>query len=309
MVNRKFFEVDEAAAKRAHEANYFDEYIEGNATAAYRNKVEKVFQIVDQIEQEKPQALERAEYMAHRYSRKLALYYNSYYSNEGMCPSIAISGGGNFPVKKKNRQNERRDTLMGEYQYLEEYAEKIEKILYAQEQISSDDENALELLEEKLAGLKERQELMKAANRAIRKKDTEKGDEELKSLGYTESQIKELRTPDRGGRVGYQSYELTNNNAEIRRISQRIESLKEIKDLGSREYETEYFSVVEDSDDMRVRLYFDGKPDEEVRDLIKSHGFKWAPSMGCWQRLLNKNAKRAVDYILKKLREMDSKKA
>lgn len=39
--------------------------------------------------------------------------------------------------------------------------------------------------------------------------------------------------------------------------------------------------------DNRLRLYFDEKPSEEQRSKLKCNGFKWAPSVGAWQRQLN----------------------
>lgn len=243
--------------------------------------------------------LEKAEYMACRYSKKLAMYFNSYYNNEGRCPSIAISGGGNFPVKKKNKQNERRDALAREYNALKEYEEKIEHLLYAKQVIRADDANAIELLEEKLAERKERQEFMKAANKAVRKKNIEAGNDELRDLGFTEKQISAFRIPEYGV-LGFQPYELSGNNAEIHRLEKRIETLKAIKETGSCEYETEFFSVTEDAEDMRLRLFFDYKPSEEIRDALKSNGFKWAPSNGCWQRQLTESAKFAMRRVLEK---------
>ena len=42
---------------------------------------------------------------------------------------------------------------------------------------------------------------------------------------------------------------------------------------------------------MRIQLFFEGKPEPEVRDILKSNGFRWAPSVGAWQRQLNNNGK------------------
>ncbi len=299
MIKRKFYEINEEAAKTAHEMNRFDDYESNSATAEYRAMVEKVYQTVDKIERERPAMLEKAEYMACRYSKKLAMYFNSYYNNEGRCPSIAISGGGNFPVKKKNKQNERRDALAREYNALKEYEEKIKHLLYTKQVIRADDANAIELLEEKLAERKERQEFMKAANKAVRKKNVEAGDDELRDLGFTEKQISAFRIPEYGV-LGFQPYELSGNNAEIHRLEKRIETLKAIKETGSREYETDFFSVTEDAEDMRLRLFFDYKPSEEIRDALKSNGFKWAPSNGCWQRQLTESAKFAMRRVLEK---------
>lgn len=299
MIKRKFYEINEDAAKTAHEMNRFGDYESNSATAGYRAMVEKVYQTVDKIEEKRPAMLERAEYMACRYSKKLAMYFNSYYNNECRCPSIAISGGGNFPVKKKKKQNERRDVLAREYNEIKEYEEKIKNLLYAKQVIRADDANAIELLEEKVTERKERQEFMKAANKAVRKKDIEAGNEELRDLGFTEKQISAFRIPEYGV-IGFQPYELSGNNAEIHRLEKRIEALRSIKETGSREYETEFFSVTEDAENMRLRLFFDYKPSEEIIATLKSNGFKWSTSNECWQRQLTESAKFAMQRVLEK---------
>lgn len=67
----------------------------------------------------------------------------------------------------------------------------------------SDDENAIEKLQDKVDGLREDQERMKQANKAIRMKDKEKGDATLHDMGYTDEQIAQLREPDFCGRSNY----------------------------------------------------------------------------------------------------------
>ena len=75
---------------------------------------------------------------------------------------------------------------------------------------------------------------MRAVNKAIRLKNTKKGDEELKILGYSDEQIQELRTPDFMGRVGFPAYALQNNNANIHRVEERVKSLKAVKEKGTK---------------------------------------------------------------------------
>ena len=43
-------------------------------------------------------------------------------------------------------------------------------------------------------------------------------------------------------------------------------------------------------EDNRLQVFFDGKPDEATRTELKISGFRWAPSVGAWQRQLTKNA-------------------
>lgn len=114
----KYYQINEATAKAANDANSMSDYREGSATAEYRVRVDKVYEIVEQIAKARPRLLERTEDMAERYSRKLAEYFNAYYRNEASCPSYLISGGANFPVRKKKRQNDRRETLLDQWRYL-----------------------------------------------------------------------------------------------------------------------------------------------------------------------------------------------
>ena len=65
--------------------------------------------------------------------------------------------------------------------------------------------------------------------------------------------------------------------------------------------ENENYKVVENSEIMRLQFIFDGKPEAEVRDILKQFGFKWAPSQNAWQRQLTGNAKYAKISVIDKL--------
>nr|DAT22927.1 MAG TPA: protein of unknown function (DUF3560) [Caudoviricetes sp.] len=281
-------------------------YKTGSATESYQEQVRNVYEIVKEIEKKKPKLYERAQRMAARYSRKLAEYYNSYYRNEASCPSVMITGAGNFPVGKKNKQNERRETLLNDWNYLESYARKIEGLLTMNQPILSNDEQAIELLEEKLEALKEKQENMKAVNKAIKKKDVAVGNEELRDMGYSDNDIAELRKPDFAGRVGYPGFSLQNNLANIKRVEARLKKLKAVKADGTKEVECEFFKVIENTDLMRLQLIFDDKPSEELRKVLKSYAFRWSPSNKSWQRQLTDNAKRVLHVVINEINALDS---
>lgn len=59
--------------------------------------------------------------------------------------------------------------------------------------------------------------------------------------------------------------------------------------------------VEEDAQANRIRLIFEGKPDETTRTALKAAGFRWAPSVGAWQRQLSDNARAAARSILGRL--------
>lgn len=271
---RKYFHINESSARTAHNMMSMRDYSEGSTTAGYRSEVDKAYDIADKVAEKKPEEAERAYRMAERYSKKMAEYYNKESSIGMMCPSVMISGAGNFPVKKKERQVAAWERNREFYQYVQGILAKIENILYGREIIKSDDERAIEKLEEKLEDMKKLQEDMKAANKALRLKDKEAGNDQLREMGYSEESIEELRKPDYLGRVGYPNFQLSNNNANIHRVEERLKRLKAVKERGSSEQEYKTFKVVENTEAMRYQIIFDGKPDAEIRTLLKSNGFK-----------------------------------
>lgn len=305
-MERVYYTINESAAKTAHNMMSFSDYQEGSKTAGYKAMVDKAYELGEKVIQAIPTEEERVKNLCERYSRRLAQNINKDIQIGMMCPSVMISGAGNFPVKKKEKQVAAWDKNHEDYKQVEGIFHKIESIYYGKDVIKSDDENAIEKLQEKVDGLREQQEQMKAANKAVRMSDTEKGDALLRDMGYTDQQIVELRKPDYCGRTGYPAYLLSNNNANIRRLEKRIKSLQATKSKGTQESENQFFKVVENTENMRLQLFFEGKPEPEVREVLKSNGFKWAPSQGAWQRHLNGNSEYSLNRVIEALEKMEA---
>lgn len=97
--------------------------------------------------------------------------------------------------------------------------------------IYSDDEDATERLQEKIARLKTTQEHYKAINAAIRKHAKAGQVAQVTALvglniGLTTKTALELLHPDFAGRIGIASYVLTANNANIRRLEGRLAQIE-----------------------------------------------------------------------------------
>lgn len=288
-----YYTINEEAARRANDMNSFRDYKAGSATAEYRRMVDAATELAERQKQRvDPMYHEKIDRLLEIYCRKLAENMDASYSIEARCPSILISGGGNFPVRKKEKQNAARDRNLEEWNYIQGLLDKIRGV--GTGGISSDDPQAVEKLEAKLAALEKHQEMMKAANAAIRMKDPAKGDAKLAELGYTPEDIAKLREPDFCGRIGYPAYELQNNNANIRRIRGRIAELKKRTESTPEGWEFDGGRVVVNTTENRLQVIFDGKPDADVRTELKGEGFRWAPSQGAWQRQLTDNAMRAA---------------
>lgn len=174
-----------------------------------------------------------------------------------------------------------------EMQKAEYYENKINSI--GKNGISSDDPNAIDKLNNKLKSLQEVQEKMKKANKLIKKINDElELISELVKLGFSETTAKEVITP-KYGCAGFPSYRLQNNNAEINRLKKRVVELDALENREEAEQKTDLYTYKECKIENRCMFIFDGKPEEEIRSILKSHGFKWSPSRGAWVRQLNAN--------------------
>lgn len=293
----KYYSINEELARRSHDMMSMTDYKKGSATAEYQRMVDKACDIAEsQKRRVDPMYHDKIDALLDSYARRLADNINNSNRIGTMCPSILISGGSNFPVRKKEKQNAARDRNMEEWRRIQGLLDKIKSV--GTGGISSDDPQALTKLEAKLAKLEKHQELMKAANAAIRMKDKEKGDKRLAELGYTPEEIAELRAPDFAGRIGYPAYALQNNNANIRRIRERIEELEKRQDSPAPEgWKFDGGEVVINAELNRLQIVLDDRPDADTKQALKSHGFRWAPSQGAWQRQLTDNAIHAAKAI------------
>ena len=291
-----YYEINEEAARNGHDAYSMFDYVEGSTTAEYRRMVDKASEICERQKAKFPEQSDKLDALLDRYSKGMAEYYNTESRINGMCPSILISGGSNFPVGKKQKQNAASDRNHERYTELQGILGKMRTL--GTGGIQSGDPNAIDKLRGKLEKLEALQETMKAVNAYYRKNKTLDGCPDL-----TEREADAIRGNwERGWYVDtpFPSYSLSNNNAEIRRVRERIASLEKVKaapEAAPVKLENGA-TVEEDTESMRIKIIFPGKPDEETRTLLKSHGFRWAPSVSAWQRQLNSNGRYAAKQVL-----------
>lgn len=163
--------------------------------------------------------------------------------------------------------------------------------------ISSDDPAALEKLKAKLEAMQARQSLMKAVNAYYRKYKTLDGYPDLSPEARAEIESMWAR----GWYVGipFPPYELTNNNGNMKRVKARIAELERRAASPAPEgWAFDGGKVVANVAENRLQILFDDKPDEDTRAALKSNGFRWARSVGAWQRQLNDSAAYAARRIV-----------
>ena len=291
----RYYPINEGAARRAKEAISYSDYRPGSATAEYRHYVDQAVEIAErQKKRVEPEYHEKIDQLLDTYARKLAENMNHGYEITARVPSVLIAGPANFPVRAKEKQNAASDRNMEEFQYIQGLLDKIRST--GMGGISADDPQAVSKLEKKLEKLEASQELMKAVNAYYRKHGTLDGCPHL-----TERGIENLKADMASGwhyeKKPFQSWQLSNNNAEIRRLKGRIEELTRHKEAAYVGWEFDGGTVEINREANRLQIFFEGKPDAAVRDELKSNGFRWSPKAEAWQRQLNDTTIRVADRI------------
>ena len=400
-----YHEINERAAKTAHNANSFREFKEGQHTNEYRMKVDEALKIAEaQKECVHEQYHAKIDGLAKKYARMLAEWYNRHFEIEARVPSMMISGGGNFPTRKKEKQNAARKKHWELYNEIEGIRDRINST--GTGGVKSTDENPVERLQEKLESLRTEQKYAKALNTYYKKHGTCKG---FEGLSDEKAALYDLNVENAysWAKQPYPSYELSSINGKIKQAESRLQDLNPVTDLeiklvlqiaykggtkaedltienigeheiklteqtgeafikgkvyaGERhtavsewiyppknEHARDYNSktikqaitaglrggtvnkkIIFDCwdkhlngntytervteklmdakaigggeikfEENRINIYFDGKPDEDIRTKIKKAGFKWSPSRSVWTRQDTDNARYSVNAIL-----------
>ncbi len=287
----KYYEIHEETARRANDMKSMRDYKPGSATAEYRAEVDAAAELVERQKQ-KVSAFyhDKLDGLLDRYARRLAEYYNAYYRNEAACPSILISGGSNFPVHKKEKQNSRRYTLMHEYNDIQGILDKIRSI--GTGAIDFADPHARDMLEDRLRELQATLEKGKAMNAYHRKHKTMRGFPNL-SDETADRMDEAIKNAYSWAQKPFPDYELTSLRGKIKRVQEnlsKLDSLEEHKDDAANTLEFDGGKIFLNMEANRLQILFDEIPAEEIRSSLKSHGFKWSRKNEAWQRQLTRNA-------------------
>lgn len=276
-----YYEINENAARAAHMANSMRPWQEGQATAEYQAEVDAAREIADQQKQAVDLCYhDKIDYLLDLYSKKLAENYNQSFAIDARMPSILIAGGGNFDVRKKEKQNAARATNAERYEKISGLIDKIKAV--GTGGTRSSEPGALEALKAKLSALEQEHERMKVVNAYYRKHKTLDGCNDL----------------DPNENRPASACLLSNNLANIKRLKKRIAEVEQLAACPVQGWTFNGGEVVANTEADRLQLLFADSPSEELRTRLKKRGFRWSPRFKAWQRQLTANAVSAAKEVL-----------
>lgn len=246
--------------------------------------------------------------------------------------SPMITGPARFPVSSNNKKMDTASKRWDEFhEGLKKGMKSIKKQMSPEDApIKIGDKGVGSVLDNKIEAMQKHQDHMKEANAIIRRhvdfkktshysgdvyfKDGKSADGLVKELqektGISETDAKKLARRDPySNSVGYPKFQLTNNNANIRRTKDQVreqqrheaEAAKVAEENDGDSLKSHSFdggNVELDYDDNRLRIVHDQKPSKEVIQSLKSRGFRWSPKNGAWQRQLTRQAKYDAESLV-----------
>ena len=225
-----------------------------------------------------------------RLARYEALCLRHLYT-KSRCISSMITGPANFPIARAEKAN-RAEHKASEAAtaYYSRIVKDAQQAAYYEAHpearpVMAGDADAVERLRAQVATMQANQDKMVQANKLLRK-----GDHPALVALLGQVAADALNKPDFAGRKGYAQFELSNNRANMKRVEQRIKELEARKATTPKDLTINGVRVVENTEAMRLQLFFPDKPAPAMIALLKSHAFKWAPSVQAWQRQLTNNA-------------------
>lgn len=283
-------------AMGAHRGTSFTPEKRGHEERAdYARTMAADYAMLAKLIEGKPEMLATLDAEFARYRAGYAAKTRTYLHGRSGIMSTMITGPANFPVrrmeKRNNASHRKLEDLIG---FRDRALDAIRKTLQPElRPIMAGDSDATTRLETKIAEAEALQERMRDANKAIRK-HAKAGPaaqiEALGKLGFSEAVATKLLEPDFCGRIGFADYELTNNGANIRRMKSRLTHVAAAKSAEPTERDGANARIEDVPAENRIRLFFPGKPAAEVRTELKSNGFRWTPTLGCWQAYRNDRA-------------------
>ncbi len=277
----KFDQLQETPQPQESDYNSSQEYLK--ALLEWREETGNITEYQERIEAKAERYEERSQKASERATSSMK---RSHSYTDGIVFGQPILVGHHSESKHRNAIKRSHSAIrksIEESDKAQYYSQRAETVK-ANKSISSDDQDAIIKLKAKIEKAQEKQTLMKAVNSAIRLKDQDKGNAKLKDMGISESNIIKLREPDFCGRVGFPSFELTNNNSNMKRMKDRLSLLESQAQDETQEIKFNDGVIIDNVEINRLQIIYDDIPDQETRNKLKSNGFRWSRNEGAWQR-------------------------
>jgi hypothetical protein len=229
------------------------------------------------------------------YRAKYLQHVRTWIARKGRCLSPMIAGPANFPAERN------RKAFNSERKAWDEFREwRARWIKRANREPTKSPEEEIDDAVLKLEKERNAHTLMVEINKIHRRKvsDDEKRKALAEELELSPGTVEKLMVKDEWHGYGFAPFELTNSNARIKNLEQKVLVMK------NRIARRDAFEPIAfpggsiDIEDDRVVIRHESKPARDIIESLKSKGFMWSPSRKAWVRKHTANAIAAARAVV-----------
>lgn len=228
------------------------------------------------------------------FQKRYAEKYTAKLSARASCMSTMIAGSTNFPTRRNEKATNAYEKRFDEMMTWRGRAVNAITKKVKDNQIAEAG-GEIEVMKAKIASAEGAQNVMKVCNKIVRKKltDDEKAHLIVDKFGFKDSTAEQIII-----NRGYKSWQLSNNNANIKRMKTRVIEMQTRDDTPTSEIEFSSGTIIDNCEDDRVQIFFDEKPGDEMIAKLRRSGWHWKRSIEAWQRKRTANAMASAKQIL-----------
>lgn len=230
------------------------------------------------------------------YKSRYERFFSSWLHAKSNTFSVMITGGSNFPIRRHEKANRSEDR---HYEIFREWRIRAKKSIVRKAQPVKTFVSEIDRYKADLASMQRNHEKMKQGNKLVSK--AIKSGEDISQILINEYGIAPHMV-DWRMKFGFG---LQNNNANMKRVEQRIKELEQKEAVRQTAPEKEYTfkggKVVLNYEADRIQIFFDVRPTQQELNNWKEKGlnsFNWSPSNTAWQRKITQNAIWATKRML-----------
>lgn len=278
--------VDENLARQSHAGTSFDPEV--RAEQEIERFVAIVRGVYDDLKRYADSDVQKSALQdeMERFQAGFAKKWNDLLASHSRIISPMITGPANFPVQSNQRKMRSYENKAGELtQWRKTSVNSIKRKL--KEMGVEAEGGEIQSIRNKIESAQKLQTIMTDANKIVRKKNIDDDGKVrlvVEKTGMSEGEAKKLLTPDFANRLGFAPFQLGNNNANIRRLKDRIVELERRDAMSTADIQFTGGKIVNNTELDRVQIVFDGKPGPDMIKKLKGSGWRWSPRNLAWQR-------------------------
>jgi hypothetical protein len=227
---------------------------------------------------------------------RLIKSYQAWLSARSRTASSMITGPANFPVRRNEKANNVERKRLNEYCAL---VDRIKNKIKWEIPRPKTEVNFSEIEKDLLFVIGIDKGLAKGYDRRLFLGSIQNKIERLHNNGKYDEVLAAIQVVEKYNTEGPKT--LFTDRNKLWKLKASAEEKRAVVETITEPETHEGFKVINNTEEDRIQIIFNDKPNEKIRELLKRNGYKWSPRFSAWQRQNTPNGLHMTEQIVKVL--------